>query len=222
MRETLARIPEIAELNKKITLPDGTGVEFKRKKKELPKAPLGPVATHEMHHVMVNPDLVLHVSIVPEGNSLGHTVFMKMDLNAAAGPAAMGDGGTGSDEAAVKGAGADWHAAQSAAGNELAGKEEYVQEIGAVLQAVKELSGAEIREMITDIKYGYEIEIIITHPNGTQEKRDHGRLKENTVAIPRNLLIVSAIEKDGFLSESELPRAAHDNEAKATRYQKAA
>jgi hypothetical protein len=182
-------------------LPDGTRIVVERKKRPHEKRKGGKTARHEARHIVaaeLNGTRVLSASVIPGPGYLGITFLSGPDAAAAAAPDAHGDDGTGHDMRIVKQMGVSPEGARHAGKMLLKGKEEHVEAVATALDAAGTLSGSAIREVMRDIDEGDEVTIKIYAPDGTLETKRQRQKNPHGV----------------FVSESELPKAAKDNEEK--------
>ncbi len=127
----------------------------------------GSTAIHEAQHVAPNPRNIRRASINPGQGFLGFAEPYVFDPIMAAGPHAMGSGGTGHDMRLIELHGHDTGSAASAARSILSNLHEEVHAIASVLQEKGEISGYEAEEIMDEVA-NPEAEIKVIGPDGKE------------------------------------------------------
>jgi hypothetical protein len=147
---------------------------------------------HEAQHALAAILLgvgVYYMTNIPEGDSLGHTLFSHFNPVVAAAPHAMGSPGGGHDLMQIHESGTSVAAAIAAARNLLKGHENEMLALATALDERKKLGGSEMlaitRQADEEKREGKILLIRIISPDGKKETAHQARvLNDDYVIVP--------------------------------------
>lgn len=170
MKEQAVHVP----FNRTTYLEDGSKVVAYRQKKQERRRTPGTTARHEIRHAFVaekrNPGSLRRASIVPGPGYLGITEISKMDPAAAAAAHAEGMSGTSWDMHIVRSMGETPQSACATARAVMSGYEEEMDDLAAILEERKTMTGSEIRHEMGAFKHTNEVVLYILSPRGEETK----------------------------------------------------